>query len=144
MSTIPQKTKHPLYVTWQKMKDRCYNPNSHAYSKYGGRGIKVCERWHDFNNFVYDMGEKPTKQHTLDRIDNDGDYCPENCRWATQLEQQNNTSYNRNITIDGKTMSTSAWCRHYGIKLTTYYQRLKLGWDYYTALVEPVKQNNPK
>lgn len=78
---------HPLYTTWQGMKDRCYNPNHQHYDRYGGRGITVCDRWRDsFQAFVADMGDKP-EGHTLDRVNNDGNYSPENCRWATHSRQ---------------------------------------------------------
>lgn len=81
----------PIYIRWKAIKTRCYNPNSTHYKHYGGRGIKMCDRWfNSFENFYEDMGEPPTPKHQLDRIDNDGDYEPSNCRWATPLENVNN------------------------------------------------------
>lgn len=89
-----------LYLTWRQMHTRCYNPNSQDYKNYGGRGIKVEERWHKFENFLADMGEKPSSELTLDRIDNNLDYGPNNCRWATRLEQQRNKGRAEPLTVE--------------------------------------------
>lgn len=83
--------KHPLYYTWKNMLSRCYYKKHRDYHLYGGRGIQLCERWLDFNNFIADMGEKPTPQHQLDRIDSDGNYEPSNCRWVTPTENTINS-----------------------------------------------------
>ena len=98
------KSKHPLYSTHRHIIDRCRNPNSDVYKYYGGRGIKVCDEWaDDFWTFVKDVGEKPTPLHTIDRIDNDGDYAPRNVRWATRKEQAHNTRLfvSEFCTLDG-------------------------------------------
>jgi hypothetical protein len=97
------------YRIWIKMKQRCLNPNIEPdiWANYGGRGIKICDRWLKFENFLADMGERPSKEHSIDRIDNDGHYEPGNCRWATITQQLRNTRRNRFIKINGKRMSVT-------------------------------------
>lgn len=93
----------PENIAWKAMKARCYYVKKKNYHKYGGRGIKVCDRWlHSFRNFFTDMGPKPTKEHTLDRIDSDGDYTPSNCRWATKAGQSQNQGVRKNNTSGAK------------------------------------------
>jgi len=100
------RSKHPLYQTWRAMIDRCYYPSNKKYDCYGGRGIKVCDRWrHDFPNFLNDMGEKPDPKLTLERINNNGDYTPENCKWATWSEQQ----LNKRTSLKNKPVSNTTF-----------------------------------
>ena len=120
-------SNNKLYQTWIKMKARCHNHKSSSYHNYGGRGIKVCDRWlKSFENFYEDMGDRPEGM-TLDRIDNDGDYSPENCRWATSSEQARNTRNTKWYTINGVEMCLTDWCKHYGIHITTVRSRLMRG-----------------
>lgn len=115
------------YNTWAEMKQRCTNINHHKFKKYGGNGIGLCEDWHEFANFLADMGERPDGC-TIDRIDNTLGYFKENCRWATIKQQQRNISSNRNITIDGETRCVSEWAEIKCFHKNTLIQRLNKGW----------------
>lgn len=114
-SNIKHGASHTrVHGLWSNMKARCYRPSSSGYKRYNGRGITVCDRWMVFTNFLADMGEPPEGM-TIERIDNDGPYSPDNCRWATRKEQANNTSANVYATIDGETKSAGEWSAEYGL-----------------------------
>lgn len=125
-------------LTWRSMIGRCYNPKNSRYESHGRRGITVCDRWKNFENFLSDMGERPSKTYSLDRIDNNGNYTPENCRWATAKQQARNTRRNRNLTIDGRTFCVAEWAEISGIKQDTILARLKSGWDDRDAVFSPL------
>jgi hypothetical protein len=112
--------------SWIAMMQRCYNKNAHNYGRYGGAGIGVCERWHQFANFYADMGERPDG-YSLDRLDLTEDYAPGNCRWATPREQARNKSNNLLITIRGVTRSLVEWSELSGINYHTLHARLRRG-----------------
>ncbi len=118
------QSNDPIYSVWEGMKARCQNPNSISYPNYGGRGIKVCERWQSFENFAADMGPRPDFAE-IDRIDNDGPYSPENCRWVTKAGNANNRRTTRLIEFNGETKSVSEWAKHLGIQVSTLDYRLK-------------------
>lgn len=99
------------YSTWRGMRQRCNDPKNIGFKNYGGRGIKVCDRWNIYQNFIGDMGRAPSKKHSIDRIKNDMDYGPGNCKWATKLEQANNTRRNKMIEYNGEIKSLPDWCR---------------------------------
>ena len=107
-------TNTPAWRSWQAMINRCTNEKSKCYSRYGGRGIKVCERWLDFVNFYNDMGDRPDNT-SLDRIDNDGNYEKSNCKWSTPKEQGRNKSNNVNVIQDGRKLCLSEYCDIYGV-----------------------------
>lgn len=122
------------------MKKRCGNSKSKAYHNYGGRGIKVCDRWlESFENFFEDVGPRP-EGLTLDRIDNDLGYFKENCRWASYKDQANNTRTNKFVEFNGKTLSVSQWERELGFVSGTVKQRLYSGWPVERALTVPVRK----
>lgn len=128
------------YRTWVVMKRRCSDTNFAGYSEYGGRGVTVCERWLVFDNFLADMGRAPSEEHTLDRLNPLGGYSPENCRWATRLEQGSGRRDNRLLTIDGQTMTVSEWSRKVGISAHVICGRLRLGWPVDRAVTTPVRK----
>ena len=102
-STTHGQSKTNEYKAWKKMIGRCFCKTDKHYKDYGGRGISVCDRWRDsYMNFISDMGQKPSPKHSVGRINNEGDYCPENCRWENQFQQMSNTRHNRFIEYDGK------------------------------------------
>lgn len=132
------------YASWVGMRARCYSPENKDYPYYGGRGIKVCDRWMDDNNgylnFIRDLGNRPSSKHSIDRIDVNGDYCPENCRWATTTEQSNNRGdYNRKITYKGETKTLSQWSKSIGIRRVTLRARLDIcNWTVEKAFTTPI------
>jgi len=118
------------YRAYIRMIERCRNPDSQSYEHYGARGISVCDRWlFSFQNFIDDMGRKPSPSHEIDRVDNDGDYEPSNCRWATRKQQTNNTRRNVNITARGETHTIAEWSEITGLDASTIRSRLlRYGW----------------
>lgn len=138
------KTKSREFNIWNLMIARCCNQNAHAYERYGGRGISVCDRWRGvdgFANFLADMGESPSLNHSIDRFPNrNGDYEPGNCRWATEVQQQNNRRNNRRLTHDGQTMTLAEWSRATGLGYRVIYDRLEAGWLLSDALTCPKQQ----
>lgn len=124
---------------WTNMKSRCFNPKSSSFRHYGGRGITVCDEWrHSFERFLTDMGEAPDGM-SIDRIDSNGPYCKDNCRWATQLQQMANTSRTRLVECDGEMVPLSEAARRRGMDVRTLHSRLKSGWTLARALSEPLR-----
>jgi hypothetical protein len=127
------------YNAWRAMLERCKNPNVKSYHNYGGRGIKVCERWSSFENFLADVGERPSTKHSIDRYpDMNGNYEPGNVRWATAKEQMRNMRNNRPITIGDETRLLCEWSEVSGIPVKTIHQRLFKGWNARRAVFEPI------
>lgn len=118
------KLKLPEYRSWKHMRSRCNSPTDKNYANYGGRGIKVCERWNRFENFFADMGQKPSKGHSIDRIENEGDYSPDNCRWARSLEQNNNRRDNHRVQTPWGVLSMEEAAKKLGMKYATLRFRL--------------------
>ena len=134
-------TKHPLYTVWRKMRERCFNKNCLEWKRYGGRGIIICKEWGDFDNFAKDMYPTYKQGLTLDRIDNDGNYEPENCRWATWHQQQNNRSNNHFFEYKGIADTLTNWASFFKIKKSTLTMRVyKYGWNFEKALFTPVRK----
>ena len=142
------KTTHgmygtPTYNTWYGMKTRCQNKNSSAFKYYGKRGIRVCGRWQAFENFLEDMGERPDDL-TLDRIDTNGNYCKENCRWVDMKAQNNNSRNNRVIEFNGETKTITAWGESTGLGQHLIGKRLDADWSVKDALTLPPRAARPE
>jgi len=129
------------YEIWTGLRARCLNPNVKRFHRYGGRGITVCERWVDFPIFLVDMGPRPTADHQIERIDNDGPYSPENCRCATVKEQQRNRTSNRYLEVGGIRKVITEWAEITGIRDFTIRSRLDvLGWSPEDSVSRPVRK----
>jgi hypothetical protein len=123
------------------MRQRCHTTSHKSFANYGGRGIIVCDRWrHSFEAFLEDMGPRPSPKHSIDRIDNDGPYSPENCRWATMAEQGANKRSNVMLTAFGETTHLHEWARRAGYSAGAIYGRLRAGWDAERAIATPLAQ----
>lgn len=126
------------YLAWQSARRRCHEPTNKSYPRYGGRGIIMCEQWRDSPTaFFRDMGPRPSPAHSLDRIDNNGPYSPDNCRWAEPLVQNNNRRVTAHVRIKGREMPLRDACRQFGVSPDLVSGRIKRGWDHERALTEP-------
>lgn len=133
------KKPTPEYRAWHSMKDRCYNPNNKYFKDYGGRGIIVCDRWkNSFENFLADLGFRPSNKHSLDRIENNGIYEPSNCRWATKNQQDNNRRTSVMLTLNEQTKPLGIWAQNLSLSANALWGRIyKYGWDLESALTTP-------
>lgn len=133
-------SRTPEYAAWSQARARCRDVTHQAYRHYGGRGITVCAAWdRDFRAFLSDMGLRPSRKHTLDRIDNDGPYAPGNCRWVTMQQQHNNRRRNVRLTWNGEQHTIAEWARITGISRQALYQRMRYGWTVERALTTPLQ-----
>jgi len=137
----------PERMAWEDMQRRCTNPQRRDYHRYGGRGIRVCERWtgsDGYAAFLADMGRKPRRGYSLERRNVDGNYEPANCCWATAREQQRNRRNNHRVTLGNETRCLVEWCERLGMKLATVCARIQRGWDGARALTTPVAPTGRK
>lgn len=131
----------PVYQRWLAMLSRCNNPDNISWRYYGGKGIRVCDRWTQFENFLADMGEPPTPKHSLDRKNTLGDYSPTNCRWVLKDIQDNNRTSNRCFSYDGRTQNATQWANELGMKPATMLGRLNAGWTPERMITTPVRKS---
>lgn len=131
----------PEFAIWSSMKQRCNNKNSNAYHNYGGRGISYSQRWEHFEVFLEDMGRRPTKNHTLERKNNNGNYEKDNCKWATRKEQARNYRHNNILEFNGEKRCISEWAEIYGLKHDTIATRLRIGWSIEKAITTKILNN---
>jgi hypothetical protein len=143
---MKDRSCHPLYFVWKGIIARCTKPTDAAFPDYGGRGIGVCHQWLDFDTFVADMGERPTPDHQIERINNDRGYELTNCRWATAKEQANNRRSSHVITVDGVSHTAAEWGPLVGLDSRTIGSRIRAGWDPAAAVKTPrirERRDNP-
>lgn len=133
-----RRDESKTYMIWKRMKGRCSNKNVKEYKNYGGRGIEVCERWNDFAKFLEDMGERPEGM-SIDRIDNNKGYSPDNCQWASRKTQNSNKRNNVLMTSHGITLTAKAWSEKLGISYQTLMSRIRYGWTHERILSEPIR-----
>lgn len=129
----------PEHNTWLWIIQRTSNPQNKRFGDYGERGIRLCERWRSFENFLADMGLRPSPQHSIERKDNNGDYEPGNCEWATNEQQAANRRSNINLSLNGETHHLAEWSRRIGVKRATLEYRWHAGWDDAKILTTPVR-----
>lgn len=136
-------THTPEWEVWRRMRQRCSLKTRKDFPRYGGRGISVCKRWMRFENFLKDMGARPSPKHSIERKDNNGNYEPSNCVWALPVEQANNRRSSRILEFGQQRLTISQWARRLGMGHDTLSRRLKLGWPVEKALTTPIeKQRN--
>ena len=136
----------PTHMSWVAMRERCTNPKMMAYANYGGRGITICSQWaNDFTQFLADMGERPSKDHSIDRIDTNGNYEPSNCRWATSTEQNQNRRNMVMVTVGDETLCVAEWSRRFGVPHDTIWRRMNvMNWSAEKAVTTPVGADRRK
>jgi hypothetical protein len=138
--TTHSKRRLPEYRSWAAMKQRCLNPRNGSYMNYGGRGISICREWIDsFEQFFADMGPRPSPKHSIDRINNEGNYEPSNCRWATYGEQALHNRRTRLLEFDGRSLPMKTWSELTGIPFRVIWKRLNRGWSIEEALTTTQK-----
>jgi hypothetical protein len=130
----------PEYISWGAMKQRCTNPKHRFYRLYGGAGVTICDKWLKFENFLFDMGTRPSAEYSIGRIKNHLGYDPSNCKWMTPEEQVNNTSHSRHITIANETRTITQWCRHLNIDARAVNSRIYRGWLPEEAIITPIRK----
>lgn len=144
-TTTHGDSKTRLYRIWRNMKSRCSCESASKYNIYGGKGITVCEQWIDFSGFrEWALSSGYKENLTLDRVDGNKGYCPDNCRWASYKDQANNTTQNRIITYKGKSMTMAQWATHQGLSYKALSERIRRNWSVERALITPLKRKGAR
>lgn len=141
---IHNQSKSEIYSIWKGMRNRCTNKKSKAWQYYGAKGITVCEEWSSFNQFVVDMGPRPSKKHSIERKDTTKGYSKENCKWATIAEQNRNKTSSIFLTYNGKTQSLKDWAKEIGKPYDALHYRFFCGWEHKDIIEKPLKKTTGK